>query len=218
MFKEYAQGQTLLFPPSLEELVAKDHPVRLVNEVIDKVDLEPLYRQYGGGGAPSYHPRLLLKVFVYGYLDNVYSSRKLEACVRENVHYMWLAGMKKPDHNTINRFRSERLKGVLREVFTQVVQMLASAGHLSLKRVFTDGTKLEANANRYTFIWGKAIQTNRKKIAAQLEELWNYAESVAQEELKDQRPTTFAPLDSEQVAATIEQINQAIAKKKSHPK
>lgn len=84
--------------------------------------------------------------------------------------------------------------------------------------MFTDGTKLEANANRYTFVWGKAIKTSRARIAKQLEELWNYAESIAREELQDQRPTSFEPIDPEKLEATIEKINQAIGKKKSHRK
>lgn len=69
---------------------------------------------------------------------------------------MWLSGMEKPDHNTINRFRSDRLKGVVKEVFSQVVMMLVESGHVDLQRVFTDGTKIEANANKYTFVWGKS--------------------------------------------------------------
>lgn len=218
VFKDYPQGQTMLFPPSLDELISANHPVRLVNSIIDRLDLDPLLKRYRGGGASSYHPRMLLKVLVYGYLDNVYSSRKLEAHVRENIHYMWLSGMQKPDHNTINRFRSEKLKGLVRHVFTQVVQMLADSGHLSLRRAFTDGTKIESGANRYTFVWGKSIKNSRARIASQLEELWNYAESVASEELKDQRPTTFEPVDPKKVAETIEKINAAIGKKKSDPK
>ena len=218
LFKDYTQGQTLLFPPSLDEMIAENHPVRVVNSVMDRLDLDVLLSRYKGGGASSYHPRMLLKLIVFGYLSNVYSSRKLEACARENIYFLWLSGMQRPDHNTINRFRSEKLKGVIRQVFTQVVEMLVESGHVGLKRVFTDGTKIEANANRYTFVWGKAIQTNRSKMAAQLEELWNYAESVAREELKDQRPTTFAPIDPEKVKQTIEKINAAISKKKSQRK
>lgn len=126
---------------------------------------------------------------------------------------MWLSGMQQPDHNTINRFRSKRLKNVIWQVFNQVVQMLVESGHLSLKKVYTDGTKIEANANRYTFVWGKSIKTNKAKMAKQLEELWDHAEKVAAEELKDQRPTTFEPIDPEHVEATIERINAAIGKK-----
>src|SRR5690606_3508635 len=116
VFKPYDQSQVSLLPPSLEELIAANHPVRIVNKVIDAIDIRPINRKYKGGGASSYHPRLLLKVLVYGYLTNVYSSRKLEDQVRQNIHFMWLTGMRTPDHHTINRFRSERLSGVLKEI------------------------------------------------------------------------------------------------------
>ncbi len=218
IFKDYPQGQTMLFPPSLDEMIEPEHPVRLVSSILDKLDLAPLLSRYRGCGASSYHPRMLLKVLVYGYLTNIYSTRKMEAAVKANIHFMWLSGMQRPDHNTINRFRSQKLKGVIHQIFSEVVQMLAASGHVSLKRAYTDGTKIEANANRYTFVWGKAIKTSRERIAAQLEELWAYAESVAGEELKDQRPTTFAPVDPQQVQQTIDKINAAIGKKKSRRK
>lgn len=92
---------------------------------------------------------------------------------------MWLSGMSRPDHNTINRFRSERLKDEIRNIFTQVVLLLESQGHVSLKTVFTDGTKTEANANRYTFVWGRAIEKNKQRIEEQLEDLWQYTQEVA---------------------------------------
>lgn len=120
--------------------------------------MDPVLKKYKGGGTSSYHPRMLLKVLVYGYLCNIYSSRKLEAAVKENIHFMWLSGMDRPDHNTINRFRSDRLKGVLKKVFTQVVMMMADSGHVDLQRVYTDGTKIESSSNRYTFVWGRTIK------------------------------------------------------------
>lgn len=159
----------MMLPPSLEELITENHPVRIVNQVIDRINIDPLLKKFKGGGTSSYHPRLLLKVLVYGYLNNTYSSRKMEAAMKENIHFMRLAGMNKPDHNTINRFRSERLKDVLKTIFGQVVELLVAAGHLSLKEVFTDGTKIEAQANRYTFVWGNAIKTS--KAEEQLKEL-----------------------------------------------
>ena len=204
----------MLFPPSLEELIAENHPVRVINTVVDKLDIEPLLKKYKGGGTSSYHPRMMLKIIIYSYLSNVYSSRKMEAAVKENIHFMWLAGMEKPDHNTINRFRSDRLKGVVKEVFTQVVMMLVESGHVDLQRIFTDGTKIEANANKYTFVWGKAIKRNKLRIKEQLEDLWKYAESVAKEELKDNIATDFEELSSEKVEETINKINRALEGKK----
>ena len=218
LFKDYPQHQLMLLPPSLEELIGADHPVRVVNSVIDRLDLKALNRTYKGGGASSYHPRMLLKVLVFGYVSNIYSSRKLERATKSNIYFMWLSGMQRPDHNTINRFRSDRLKGIIKEVFGKVVELLVESGHVSLKRVYTDGTKIEANANKYTFVWGKSIRRSKERIAEQLEELWDYAESVASEELKDKRPTSFEPVDRERLEKTIEEINSAIGKKKSYPK
>lgn len=200
----------VMLPPSLEELIDKNHPVRVVNQVVDRIDIDPLVKKFKGGGTSSYHPRMLLKVLVYGYLNNTFSSRRMESALKENIHFMWLAGMNKPDHNTINRFRSDRLKDVLKAVFSQVVGLLVEAGHLSLKEIYTDGTKIEAQANRYTFVWGNAIKTSKARMEAQLKELWAYAEQIAAEELKDEAPESFAPVSSEQVKETIDRIDRAL--------
>jgi transposase len=180
VFKSHQFGQIVLLPPSLDELIDKNHPVRIVSQIIDQIDITLMEKQYKGGGTSSYHPRILLKILVYAYLDNVYSSRRIEACLKENIHYMWISGMRTPDHNTINRFRGERLKGVLKQIFGRVVELLVAEGLVNLKEVYIDGTKIESKANRYTFVWGKAIKTNKERIKKQLEELWEYTQQVAQ--------------------------------------
>lgn len=185
----------MAFPPSLDELVAPNHPVRVVNEVLEQVDITALIQEYKPGGASSYHPRMLLKALVYGYINNIYSSRKIEEALGENIHFMWLTGMSKPDHNTINRFRGQRLQKTLRPIFTQVVVLLCEQGLLSLKELYTDGTKIEANANRYTFVWGRSIATNKERIKQQLTDLWKYAQSVAASELDDTDPSGFDKID-----------------------
>jgi hypothetical protein len=126
---------------------------------------------------------------------------------------MWLSGMSTPDHNTINRFRGERLKEPLKKIFTQVVQLLAAEGLLSIKELYTDGTKIEASANRYTFVWGNAIKTNKEKMRLQLDELWKYAQSVAASELDDTDPGGFDKIDKEKVTATIAKIDAALKDK-----
>ena len=214
VFKNYTPNQVMMLPPSLEELIDKNHPVRIVNQVVDRIDIDPLLKKFKGGGTSSYHPRMLLKVLVYGYLNNTYSSRRMESALKENIHFMWLSGMNKPDHNTINRFRSERLKDVLKTVFGKVVELLVEAGHLDLKEIYTDGTKLEAQANRYTFVWGNAIKKSKARMEEQLKELWEYAERVAAEELKDEAPESFAAVNSEQVSKTVQKIDQALEGKK----
>lgn len=217
LFKAYRQTQAFLIPPSLDELIAANHPVRVVNAVIDGLDIDMLIKKYKGGGTTSYHPRMLLKVLVYGYLSNIYSSRRLEAVLKENIHFMWLAGMSTPDHHTINRFRSERLRNILRDIFVQVVKHLAESGHVSLKEVYTDGTKIESAANRYTFVWGNAIKTSKERIKKQLTELWRYTQKVAKEEWGDDTPPDFTDIDKEKVKQTINKINEVL-KDKEVPK
>ena len=101
VFKTYDQDQLSLLPPSYDDLVPKNHPVRIVNTIIDHLDIDKLTKTYKGGGTSSYHPRMLLKVIVYAYLRNLYSSRKIEQALQENIHFMWLSGQSTPDHNTI---------------------------------------------------------------------------------------------------------------------
>lgn len=111
------------------------------------MDITALEKSHKGGGTSSYHPRMLLKVISYGYLRNLYSSRKIEQALYENIHFMWLSGQSKPDHNTINDFRGKRLQHHLKKIFHQVVVLLAEEGVLSLKDIFVDGTKIEATIN-----------------------------------------------------------------------
>lgn len=214
-FKDYNQQQNWLFPPSIEELIPLDHPVRVVNGVIEQLNLELLIKEYHKEGKPSYHPKMMLKVMVYAYMDNTYSSRKIEKAMRENINYMWLSAKQVADHNTIARFRSNKLKTIFKDIFKQVVLLLANEGLVSLKEVHTDGTKIESMAGRYTFVWGNAIKTRKEKMSQQLEELWQYAQSIADEEDKDPTPPDFKQIDKEKVEKTAAKINKIL---KDNPK
>lgn len=210
VFKATHQQQGTLIPFDLNDMIAADHPVRTVNQILENIDITQLLKQYKPGGASSYHPRMLLKVMVYAYINNIYSSRKIEEAVSQNICFMWLAGLNKPDHNTINRFRGKRLQTTLQPIFTQVVLLLCEEGLLNIRDLYTDGTKIEANANRYTCVWGKTIKTNRERITQQINELWKYAQSVAASEMDDTDPSGFDKIDSEKVTKTIEAINAAL--------
>lgn len=214
VFKHYNQQQILAIPPTLEELIPESHPVRIVNEVINKLNIEPLLKAYKLKGGSSYHPLLLLKVLVYGYVTNIYSSRKLASACKESIYFMWLSSMSYPDHNTINRFRGVRLKNALRSVFEDVVKLLAEEGLLSIEEIYTDGTKIEANANKYTFVWKKSIQTNKERMKTQLTEIWQYAQQVAGEEDKMPEPPDFTTIDSEKVNAAVNELNAKLGGKK----
>ena len=213
LFKQYSPNQMMLLPPSLEELIAQSHPARIAHEVIEKIDLESLLKKFKGGGDTSYHPKMLLKVLIFSYLNNIYSSRKIESALKENIPFMWLAGMSHPDHNTINRFRSDRLKDLLKQVFKQIVLLLSEAGLVDLKEAYIDGTKIEANANRYTFVWGNSIKTSKERIKKQLDKLWKYAQTIAEEELKDTTAPAFKEIDIKKVKQAIEKIDEALIDK-----
>lgn len=179
VYKSYNQNDSLLFPPTLGDLIPESHPVRTVSAVIDRLDITGIESTYKGGGTSSFHPRMLLKVIVYSYMCNVYSGRRMERLLRENVNYMWLSGMSRPDFRTINRFRSERLSdGRFDEVFRQVVLLLNGEGLVSLKVQYIDGTKIESVANRYTFVWRGSIEKNKSKLEAKVDAVLRRAEEV----------------------------------------
>ena len=211
-FQSYNQQQNWLFPPSIEDLIPQDHPVRIVNGIIEQLDLKLLIYEYSKEGKPSYHPKMMLKVMVYAYMDNTYSSRKIEKAMRENINFMWLSAQQIADHNTIARFRSRKLKTIFKEIFKQVVLLLAEEGLISLKEVFTDGTKIESVAGRYTFVWGNAIKTRKEKMVIQLEQMWQYAQSIANEEDQDPTPPDFKIINKEKVQKTAKKIEAIINK------
>ena len=212
-FKDYPQHQRWLLPPSLDEMIEVDHPVRTINTILDSLDITLLKKAYKSGGVSAYHPRMMLKVLVYGYISNIYSSRRLEEAARTNIHFLWLTARTTPDHNTINRFRSHRLKDALRHIFTQVVTLLCEEGLLSIKELYVDGTKIESAAGRYTFVWGKTIKNNKEKIKKQIDELWAYAQKIAAEEMDSPEPPEFTPIDSQKVRDTVAKI-EAVLKDK----
>ena len=182
-YKPYEQNQPYLIPPSVDELIPADHLVRLVSGVIDEMGIERLLRKYqSGGGASRYHPVMMTKLFVYGYMTKVCSSRMLAKAARENVMYMWLSGNQRPDFRTLNDFRGKLLKGVMEEIFVTAVKMLAAKGYIKLENYFVDGTKIESASGRYTFVWKKAVEKNDKKLDAKLRAYIKTAEAVWEDE------------------------------------
>ena len=182
-YKPYEQHQAYLIPPSADELIPADHLVRLVNEVIDEMGIERLLRKYQvGGGASRYHPVMMTKLFVYGYMAKVCSSRMLAKAARENVMFMWHAGNQRPDFRTLNDFRGKMLKGVMEEIFVTAVKMLNTKSYIKLENYFVDGTKIESASGRYTFVWKKAVEKNDKKLDEKLRAYIKMAEHVWEDE------------------------------------
>jgi len=182
VFKPYTQAQPSLLPPDLEELVPEDHLVRLVNRVVDAIDIGPLEAKYKGGGTSSYHPRMMLKVLTYAYAEKVFTSRRIAKGLRENVNFMWLAGGNRPDFRTINRFRGEVMKGEVREVFTAVLELLVEEGYVKLENYFVDGTKVGADANLHKVVWAKNTEKYKTRLREKIGELLDEIERVNEAE------------------------------------
>jgi transposase len=213
IFKQDNQNQPAFFPISFEALIPENHPVRVVNRVIDKLDISNIVSTYKGGGASSYHPRILLKILIYSYLGNTYSSRKIEKANRENIYYHWLNGQNFPDHLTINNFRGKRLKEKIDNIFTQVVILLNQSNVVALEEVFTDGTKLESFANRYSFVWKGSVEKNKEKLEKKIKlVLKNIENEIAQEDQAQEENETLTLISSKELDKKIDELNQTLVK------
>ena len=192
-FRPYTPNQTVLFPQRIDEDIAPDAPVRIVNAIVDSLNLDNFRRLYKETGRCPYHPKMMLKAILYAYMNNVYSCRKIEQLLLRDIHYICLAGYEKPDFITINRFRN-RVKDEINNVFTQLVLILADKGFISLDVEYVDGTKIESKANKYTFVWRKSVERNRAKLMDKIRVLLEQVdESIAQENAPQDTPVEFTP-------------------------
>jgi transposase len=162
-FKEYYQ---LVLPLDFEMLIPEDDSVRLLSHILEGFNYTKLYRAYSSTGRkPAVDPKIMFKVVTYAYSNNIYSSRKIETACKRDINFMWLLqGETKPDHSTIARFRKDYLPEAIDDLFYQMVEYLHSIDEIKYENLFVDGTKIEANANRYTFVWKKAVSKNEAKM------------------------------------------------------
>ena len=200
--------QNLLLPPSLDELVPENHMVRVVDAVIDRLDISDILSTYRGGGNSAFNPKMMLKVLVFAYLSNVYSSRRIEELLKRDIYFMWLAGMKRPDFRTINYYRGKRLKVGFDTVFTQVVRLLHEEGFVSLKVQYIDGTKIESVANKYTFVWRGSVEKYDARLKAKTEALLRQIEQ--NHAIENQENPAPEELTAEEVAERVERIREKV--------
>jgi len=184
MFKEYIQNQILLLPPDISQLIPPDHLARVINEVIDIIDIAPITSGYSALGQNAYHPRMLLKVLFYGYATGVRSSRKIAQKLEEDVVYMWLAGMQKPDFRTLALFRQQRINQI-KSLFIEIVNLCVEMGITKIGRVYIDGTKIEANASGNRMVYLKSLERRSRLIEGKIQEILN--EVRAQDEQEDKK-------------------------------
>ena len=207
-FKALPSNSPSLFPENILDRIPLNHPVRLVNQVVDQLDLDHIISQYKGGGTTSFHPRMLIKVLFYAYLSNIYSCRKIERALQENIHFMWLSGGSTPDYRTINYFRGKRIKGQIQELFASIVRMLHEMEYVSLKVQYVDGTKIESAAGRYTFVWKKSIEKNKTKLEANIASvLSDIDDQISQDQSSLGYQEVNKAIDSAELKEKIKAIN-----------
>ena len=192
-FRPYIPNQTVLFPSRIDENIADNAPVRVISAIVDNLNLDNFKKLYKESGRCPYHPKMMLKVIIYAYMNNVYSCRKIEQLLVRDIHYIWLASSEKPDFITINRFRN-RVKDEINNVFTQLVLILADKGFVSLDVEYIDGTKIESKANKYTFVWRKTVEKNRARLMNKIHVLLEQVDqAIAQDNSTKDVPVEFTP-------------------------
>ena len=217
VYKSYNRNEGSLFPVYLSDMVPAEHPARVVDAVVEGLDISELERTYKGGGTSSYSPRAMLKVIIYAYLSNVYSGRQIAKMWQESIIYMWLGGTLIPDFRTINNFRSRRLVGTFEGLFTQVVELLVEEGLVTLDVQYIDGTKIESSANKYTFVWKRATETNKakleKNVKAVLEEVEKILD-IERQEAENEHPMTADEMQqrTDRVLERMKERKEALTK------
>ena len=208
-FKLLPLSAPSLFPEDIFEKISVNHPVRLVSEVVDQLDIDAIIKQYKGGGTTSYHPRMMIKILFYAYTNNIYSCRKIEKALQENIHFMWLSGHSTPDYRTINYFRGKRLKDQIQKLFAEVVRLLHDLNYLSLDVQYIDGTKIESAANRYTFVWKGAVEKNKAKLETKIDAvLHEIASQIKQDQSALSKDETPRPIDSGELRTRLAALNE----------
>jgi transposase len=182
-YRAYLPEQDLLLPPRLNDWLPEDHLAYFVSDVVDQLDLSAIESVYEEEerGQPPYHPRMMTKVLIYGYCVGVFSSRRLQKGLAEDVGFRVLAAGNEPDFRTISDFRKLHLK-VLQGLFDQVLQIALQAGTMKLGRVVLDGSKVKANASKHKAMSYGRMQEDEKRIKEEVRRLFEQAEAVDAEE------------------------------------
>jgi transposase len=213
VFIDYNKNQ-LTFPLDVEVHIPEHHLSRVVHTAVEAMDLSILLSRYPGGGRPPYHPKMMLKILLYAYAKGIYSSRKIEEQLHENIHFMWLSDEKTPDFRTINRFRSERMKDVIYETFFSLIDLLKQEGLVKLEDYFLDGTKIEANANRYTFVWKKSTEKYDQKLDEKYQKIVATIEQASEDdqkaELEEEQMKDTCSVTSEKIKQTIQTLEKRL--------
>lgn len=202
-------GYQLKLPLNIETIIPENDSVRLLSQFVEEMDLTDLYSTYKRINSLS--PRTLLKIVLYSYMNGDYSSRSMELNCKRDINFMYLLeGQPAPDHATFARFRSIHFAPCAKHILAQVSNLLYDIGEISGETIFIDGTKIEANANKYTFVWKKAVTKNQAKLLVKIADLVDeceqlyglkivYGNTIKIRHLKKLRKKLYALKESEEI-------------------
>lgn len=205
MFKNYNMNQVVL-PMDVEMKLQENDIAYSVHELVESIPDEDFSCFMRDTGCPAYHPRMMMKVVLCAYTQSVFSGRKIEALLKDSVRMMWLAQGYEPSYRTINRFRVHpSVKKILRQGFVQFRCRLVQENIIDEEAIFIDGTKIEANANKFTFVWRKAVENYSASLIEKSNRL--YDELVEKEiipEIQRENPEELTVQELSDIAETLE--------------
>lgn len=181
-FKEYNQNQEIDVSLYLPDLIAKNSVCRIIDDLVERIEMSELEAEYKNYGCPSYHPKMMIKVWVYAYSTKVYTSRPLAKKLREDLGFIWLAGKNAPSFKTLCSFRAGKLKGLCEVVIKQMLLYLVEEGYIDLQDLYIDGSKWEANANKYKVTWKKNTARYKESTLTKIEDFLKQVAILQEEE------------------------------------
>jgi transposase len=200
--------QQMFFPPSIDEYVNEDNPVRAIDDYVELLDMVELgftkSALNSSDGQPAFHPKLLLKIYIYGYLNKIRSSRKLEIEIKRNIEMMWLCAGLTPSYKTIANFRKENGKP-LKKVFREFVLLCKELELITGELVGVDGAFLRANASKNQLIMRKSVERDLKKIDERVE---NYLKTMEFADKEEKKERALKPLPTNSVPKIVKRKAQ----------
>jgi len=208
-FKPYNQKQKILFPDCLDDYLPADHKARVISNIVDKLDISDIMSSYNKLGSSSYDPRMMIKVLLFSYSEKIFSGRNIARALERDVVYMWLSGKQTPDFRTINNFRSIRLKN-FDKFFSSLLMQLEELSLIDLKSYFLDGTIMEANAGKFTYVWSKNSKRYKEGVEKKVRELFGRIEELEKQEDKIYEGKDLPKTDKEISSEKIQEISDKL--------
>ncbi len=210
MFKHYTMNQVVL-PLDFEMKLQENDIAYAVNHIVEHIPEESFVGFLRETGCPAYHPRMMMKIILCAYTQSVFSGRKIEGLLKDSVRMMWLAQGYEPSYRTINRFRvHSEVKELLRQCFVLFRCQLVEAKAIEEEAIFIDGTKIEANANKFTFVWKKSIEKYSTDLIEKSNQM--YEELLEKEIIPEIERESSDELSKEELSEVVKKLDEKVEK------